>query len=183
VHSSDAADRGQSTPRGAVDTSTTGDSVILSKPMTSVSSQDQTAHGPPQDPSGQEEIPPQGPHAITSAAAAVHVSVGRPEPGCVVVHLHGEIDMATVPRLAELIGQRLTAAYLRTVVLDLSEVDFFSTSGLEMLLHTQRKAESRGVTLYVVPDQRCVRRLVELTGTAGRFCWRTSVAEAVAAAR
>jgi anti-sigma B factor antagonist len=118
----------------------------------------------------------------TAVGHAVNVSVRRPEPGSVVVHIRGEIDMASVPRLGELIRQRLRAAYLRTVVLDLSETDFLSTSGLEMLLHAQRRAENRGVALYIVPDERCVHRLVQLTGTEGRFCMRSSVAEAVACA-
>lgn len=119
----------------------------------------------------------------TAVGHTVRVSMQRPEPGSVVVHIRGEVDMASIPRLGELIRQRLRAAYLRTVVLDLSEVDFLSTGGLEMLLHAQRRAENRGVTLYIVPDDRCVHRLVELTGTADRFSLRSSVSEAVAAAR
>lgn len=119
----------------------------------------------------------------TTVGQTVHVSVRRPEPGSVVVHLRGEVDMASVPRLGELIEQRLTAAYLRSVVLDLSEVDFLSTGGLEMLLRAQRRAENRGVTLYIVPDERCVSRLVQLTGTEDRFHLCSSVSEAVAAAR
>lgn len=118
----------------------------------------------------------------TAVGHTVHVSVRRPEPGSVVVHIRGEVDMASIPRLGELIRQRLRAAYLRAVVLDLSEVDFLSTGGLEMLLHAQRRAENRGVALYIVPDERCVHRLVQLTGTEDRFCLRSSVAEAIAAA-
>lgn len=113
----------------------------------------------------------------------VHVSVRRPEPGSVVVYLRGEVDMASVPHLEELVEQRLTAAYLRSVVLDLSELDFLSTSGLEMLLRAQLRAESRGVTLYIVPDERCLFRLMQFTGTEDRFTLCSSVSEAVAAAR
>jgi anti-sigma B factor antagonist len=114
---------------------------------------------------------------------ALRLSIERPEPGIVVVRMRGEIDLASVPRLAELIQQRLTAAFLRTVVLDLSEVEFLSTSGLELLLHAQRRAECRGVAMYVVPGGRCVQRLVELTEMTDRFSWRSSVSEAVASAR
>jgi anti-anti-sigma factor len=163
-----------------------GDSVIRSKPTTSSTEPGRQPDGTPADPT-RETIPSQATswearHG-TPVGQTLHVSVQRPEPGSVVVHMRGEIDMAAVPRLAELIRQRLTAAFLRTVVLDLSEVDFLSTGGLELLLHAQRRAEHRGVALYVVPDDRCVRRLVDLTGTGDRFCWRSSVAEAVASAR
>jgi anti-sigma B factor antagonist len=158
--------------------------VILSKPMTtSATLRDRMTDDEPAE-ARPAPIPTQDRRlAYGTAVGTVHVAVRRPEPGSVVVHIRGEVDMASVPRLGELIEQRLTAAYLRTVVLDLSEVDFLSTGGLEMLLRAQRRAENRGVALYVVPDERCVHRLVQLTGTADRFSLCSSVSEAVAAAR
>ena len=125
---------------------------------------------------------PEDVHRGTTVAETLRLSVERPERGVVVVHMYGEIDLASVPRLGELIRQRLTAAALRTVVLDLSGVEFLSSSGLELLLNAQRRAEYRGVELYLIPGARCVQRLLDLTGMTDRFRWRSSVAEAVAAA-
>lgn len=157
--------------------------MILANPTTSTILRDRMTDDEPAD-ARPAPIPAQDRRLAygTVVGQTVRVSVGRPEAGSVVVHIRGEVDMASVPHLEELIEQRLTAAYLRTVVLDLSEVDFLSTGGLEMLLRAQRRAENRGVVLYIVPDERCVHRLVQLTDTADRFCLCSSVSEAVAAA-
>ncbi|QUH02817.1 STAS domain-containing protein [Saccharopolyspora erythraea] len=117
------------------------------------------------------------------AMATLRLSVEWPSPGVVVVAMHGEIDLACVPRLTELIRQRMTAASLRAVVLDLSGVTYSSSSGLELLIHAQRRAEHRGIDLYVVPGTGPVRRLLGLTGMLGHFTCRDTAAEAVAEAR
>jgi anti-sigma B factor antagonist len=155
--------------------------VSLSNSTTGVTSQDRLTDEDTAEASVPVPFQERGRGRGTSVGQTARVSVRRPEPGSVVVHICGEVDMASVPRLGELLRQRLRAAYLRTVVLDLSEVDFLGTDGLEMLLHVQRRAENRGVALYIVPDERCLSRLVQLTGTEERFCIRSSVAEAVAA--
>jgi anti-sigma B factor antagonist len=167
-----------------------GDSVILSKPMTSSTPQDRDADGSPAATPGANQpkdgVPVQAApvdhQRDTAIAQTLRLSVERPESGVVVVRMSGEIDLASVPRLTELISQRLTAVALRTMVLDLSEVEFLSSSGLELLLHAQRRAEHRGVTMYLIPGGRCVHRLLDLTDTTNRFCLRTSVAEAIVTA-
>ncbi|WP_243787755.1 STAS domain-containing protein [Saccharopolyspora gloriosae] len=114
---------------------------------------------------------------------SLRLSVQRPDPGVVVVGVGGEIDLSSVSRLAELVRQRLTAATLRAVVLDLSEVTFFGSAGLELLLHAQRRAEARRTPLYVVLGTGAVHRLVRLTGLTDRFTTRDTATEAVAAIR
>lgn len=110
---------------------------------------------------------------------SLHVAIERPAWGIVAVVLKGEIDLSSMPRLTELVRQRLTAASLRAIVLDLSEVSFVSSSGIELLLHTQRRAEQREIGLFLVSGSHAVRRLLELTGLGGRFVHCGSVAEAV----
>ncbi|GAB2671148.1 hypothetical protein GCM10027271_34480 [Saccharopolyspora gloriosae] len=114
---------------------------------------------------------------------SLRLSVQRPDPGVVVVRVGGEIDLSSAPRLAELVRQRLTAATLRAVVLDLSEVTFFGSAGLELLLHAQRRAEGRRTPLYVVFGTGAVHRLIRLTGLTDRFTSRDTATEAVAAIR
>ncbi|RKT87998.1 anti-anti-sigma factor [Saccharopolyspora antimicrobica] len=114
--------------------------------------------------------------------AALRLAVEWPVPGVVVVRIGGEVDVATVPRLAELLRQRLTAAALQTVVLDLSAVTFASSAAVELLLHVQRRAEHRGVGLLVVTGE-VVLRLLVITGLRERFTCRDSAAEAVSEAR
>ncbi len=110
---------------------------------------------------------------------SLRLSVLRPTPGVVVVRMSGEIDLATVPRLTELIRQRLTAAVLRAIVLDLSEVTFFSTAGLEMLLHAQRRTECKQIPMFVVFGTGPVARMMRLTGLTDRFVARETTAQAV----
>lgn len=117
---------------------------------------------------------------ILPISQALRLSVQRPARGVSVVRVLGEIDLASLPRLDDLISQRLTAAALHTVVLDLSEVTFVGCAGLELLLAAQRRAELRGISLCLVTGSRCVDRLLDLTGLADRFTLRESVAEAIA---
>ena len=113
----------------------------------------------------------------------LRLSVEWPVPGVVVVVIQGEIDLAGVPRLTEMIRQRLTAASLRSVVIDLTGVTYSSSAGLELLVHAHRRAEHRGIDLYVVPGPGPVRRLLEMTGLSAHFTCRDTAAEAVAEAR
>lgn len=114
---------------------------------------------------------------------ALRLRVHRPEPGVAVVLMSGEVDLAGAPRLNELIRQRLTAAVLRALVLDMSEVSFFGSAGLELLLLAQSRCESRGIPMYLVPGHGVVARMLRLTGLADRFATRETTAQAVAELR
>lgn len=110
---------------------------------------------------------------------ALRLSVTRPEPGIVIVRISGEIDLSSVPRLSELIQQRLTAALLRGVVLDLSGVSFCDSSGLELLLEVKHRAGRRGITLHVIVGNSAVRQLLDLTGLSSWFVCHDSATEAI----
>lgn len=115
--------------------------------------------------------------------SGLRLGVQWPATGVVLVRIGGEVDLAAVPRINELIRQRLTAATLYAVVLDLSDVVFVSSSGIEQLLHAQNRADQRGIEFYVVVESAPVQRLLNLIGVADYFERRVSVAEAVAEAR
>jgi anti-sigma B factor antagonist len=57
----------------------------------------------------------------------------RPVPGCTVVEMRGELDMATSAQLLESL-QRLVDAGDRHLVVDLAEVSFMDSSGLGALV-------------------------------------------------
>lgn len=166
--------------------------MILSQPAAS-SSGDETATSATARPIGGRGtgtvVPPRAPseqhsgvRRESSIGQSLHLSVERPAPGVAVVRMSGEIDLASVPRLTELIRQRLTAAVLQALVLDLSEVTFLGSCGMELLVHAQRRAEHRGIDMFVITGSRAVDRMLELTGMTDRFVRRTCVAEAVAEA-
>ena len=86
----------------------------------------------------------------------------RREPGCVVVTVVGEVDIATVARLRE----RLSALAVSGVplVADLDQVSFIDATGLGALAGAARDAAAQGVSLYVVCDRPQTRRLFRVTG-------------------
>lgn len=110
-------------------------------------------------------------HGAHRLDPALRMSIQRPDPGIAVIGMDGEIDLSTAPRITELIRQRLTAAVLHALVIDLHKVSFIDTAGAELLIRAQRRAEQRGIELYVLPGAGCVKRVLELTGIdAGLNC-------------
>lgn len=100
---------------------------------------------------------------------ALRMTVQRPATGIVVVRMIGEIDLLSAPRINELIRQRLTAASLRGIILDLSDVTFIDSCGIELLLHAQQRAEKRDIGLVLVGASSSVERLLGLTGMTEQF--------------
>lgn len=98
----------------------------------------------------------------TVAAAQVRV---EERDGGAVVHVSGEIDIATTPDLDDAVD-RITAP---TIVLDLAEVTFMGSSGLASLLRASRHATELGGSLELRAPSRPVRDLLEMTHLTDRF--------------
>ncbi|WP_274383643.1 anti-sigma factor antagonist [Saccharothrix deserti] len=92
-----------------------------------------------------------------------------------VVGVSGELDMDTVPevRATVLSGLSETPSAL---VLDLSDVVFFSSSGLSLLLDARGRVD----TFAVVATRRAVLRPIELTTVASLLAVFPTVDEALA---
>jgi anti-sigma B factor antagonist len=73
--------------------------------------------------------------------------------GCVVVVVRGEVDLSTGGRLLEAGSAALREAGRRPVVLDLSRVDFLSSSGLGLLVALHDEGRDLGAPLRVVVDE------------------------------
>ena len=96
---------------------------------------------------------------------ALRLDVWRPRPGTAIVVVRGEVDLLTATELALRLEEQLPAT--STLVVDLSEVDFFGAAGLEVLVHIQSEAERRGLALRLVvgPHLRRLLSLVDLDRT------------------
>jgi anti-anti-sigma factor len=75
--------------------------------------------------------------------------VQRPSPGTAVVVVRGEVDQLTAPRLTEMFASRLRGT-LRTLVVDLSKVDFLGAAGLSALIYADLFARQSGVAFRIV---------------------------------
>ena len=82
-------------------------------------------------------------------------------PDALIVSVTGEVDMGTAPRLAEAFEG--ASARTRLVVVDLTDVSFVDSSGLNALLQSQRALAERGLSLRIVaPTTGVVRRVFEI---------------------
>ncbi|OZM81310.1 STAS domain-containing protein [Pseudonocardia sp. MH-G8] len=116
-----------------------------------------------------DELTPDGGEATTVHPPVEQLIGLRREdrPDAVVVQVSGAVDGLTAPRLRTLIVAALDQLDGRPLVLDLTEVGFFGSSGLRALADgTERAATRPGFEpLRVVVDHnRPVLRPIELTG-------------------
>jgi anti-sigma B factor antagonist len=104
----------------------------------------------------------------------LHLTVSTPRPGVTVLRVAGEVDLVTVPQLRAAVGKQLDAPLL---VLDLSELGFLGSVGLEVLVDARDQLAARGGALRLVTGGAVVRRPLELTGlTRLLACYATLVA-------
>ena len=90
------------------------------------------------------------------------------EPNGVRLILSGELDVAVIDRLQ----QRLAALAEsdETVLLDLSELTFIDSSGLNVIVTAHRRAQRNGSELRIDPNMsRPVHRVVHLMGLDSVF--------------
>lgn len=87
--------------------------------------------------------------------------------GAALVHLTGELDLAT----AALLGPALRRAQLDTqlVVLDMRELTFMDCVGMHVVIEADERARQAGRRLIVVRGPAQVDMLFTLTGTAERI--------------
>jgi anti-anti-sigma factor len=78
------------------------------------------------------------------------------------VALRGELDLSGVDRARQAI-EEAEAGEASLLVLDLSELDFIDSTGLEVMLRAARRAQDDGRRLVVQRPSRYVRRLLEMT--------------------
>lgn len=106
--------------------------------------------------------------------------------GHLVVHVGGEVEAMTAPRLTRAVTDALDEALRdgrlvdrRPVVVDLTDVTFLDSAGLGALLQVTERGEELGEPLRLVVDQnRPVVRPIQLTGLEHRLALYESVQDA-----
>jgi anti-anti-sigma factor len=87
--------------------------------------------------------------------------------GASVVHVVGEVELATAGRLAAALDHELVSGAI-DILLDLHDVTFIDCSGVSVLVDTTHRAVERGVRLRIVPGP-ALHRLSEILGLAGEL--------------
>jgi anti-anti-sigma factor len=99
--------------------------------------------------------------------------------GHAVVHLKGELDIATVDDLRDNL-RTARQSYGDHVILDLTDLDFMDSQGLSVIVGCHKTVTAAGGGLALVAPRPIVRRTLEITGLSGRLHVFDSIEEAVA---
>jgi anti-sigma B factor antagonist len=118
-----------------------------------------------------EEVP-QPDHAMSSAeplnyiddSELLSVTVHQPDRAVWIIHVAGELDMLTSPSLQDHLS-RLFATRPDRLIIDLSQVSFLGSAGLQVLLDARRAADQQATTLQRSgTNQHAVARPLTITG-------------------
>ncbi|MEV5012052.1 STAS domain-containing protein [Streptomyces sp. NPDC056159] len=82
---------------------------------------------------------------------------------CLVAKVRGAMDYVTQPELRERLKQVIARAE-RAVVVDLTDVSFCDSAGLNVLLGAHREAEKAAVALVLACVPGPLHRILEMTG-------------------
>ena len=86
----------------------------------------------------------------------------KSDEGVELVMVEGELDIATAPRLISVLNRAVQEA-LRSLVIDLSEVDFMDSTGLALLINAHRRLARRSKGFAVVCPPGPLWRVFEVT--------------------
>jgi anti-sigma B factor antagonist len=86
----------------------------------------------------------------------------------VIVRLTGEVDVATAPELDRRLQETAAGGHTH-VLIDLSEVEFMDSTGLQSIVRAQYSADSDGRRLTLRPGSPQVQRLFAITGLLDRM--------------
>jgi anti-anti-sigma factor len=109
----------------------------------------------------------------------IRITLSRAHPSALLAQVHGELDMATAPRLHEQLGPALDQGDHSLLVVDLTDVPFLAAAGIAVLLRLRARARERNVTLRVVASHRQVTRPLHLLGLADSLDLRATRALAL----
>jgi serine/threonine-protein kinase RsbW len=98
----------------------------------------------------------------------------------VVMALHGRVDAITSPKISAQVREHI-AAGARYLLIDLSEVNFLSSSGLRALLLIRKDLMTQGGELRLCALQPQVHEVFSITGFTQVFAIHTTQDEARAA--
>src|SRR5690349_1677740 len=76
----------------------------------------------------------------------------------------GDVDLASSPALANALQEALTAPGVKRVLVDLSQVTFLDSTGINTLVQSHQQAGDQDIHLQVVNPSTMALRVLNLTG-------------------
>ena len=112
----------------------------------------------------------------TQEAVPVDVAIVKDIPhGGTIVKLSGELDVASAPDLRERLLIILDRHAPSRFILDLSALSFIDSSGIAVLVNTERRARLLGCTLELAAPQAAVWRVLQVCGLQHHFVISESI--------
>lgn len=96
----------------------------------------------------------------------------------VIVAVNGELDLYTAPKLRECLDELILGG-TAVIIVDLEEVGFMDSSGLNVLVGSLKRLRVSGGELRLVCTKARLLKLFEITGLTSSFAIFDSVAQAV----
>jgi anti-anti-sigma factor len=107
------------------------------------------------------------------------VSLSEPSPGVAVVEVSGEVDLATIDQVEEVLAEVVGTG--GRVVVDLSGCDFIDSSGLRTLVTARSAAEESGGSLALVTQDAGILRVLSVAALDRVFQIHATLPDALAA--
>jgi anti-anti-sigma factor len=100
--------------------------------------------------------------------------------GTTVIQIAGSLDALTSDEAQTFFDKQISSTQ-KSLVIDLSQVDYLSSAGLRVLISALKNARQRGGDLYLAGLQDNVRQVLNLAGFTSIFKIFSTVEEALAA--
>lgn len=110
-------------------------------------------------------------------APGLRIELETPTRAVLALCLHGSVDLASIGCVCAQVAAGFDSPY-RTVVVDLSMVDFLGVCGVRELRDASRRAQGVGATFRVVAGP-SVHRTLRVTGVADEITVRSDMNEVV----
>lgn len=108
--------------------------------------------------------------------ATIEITVEEHE-GAVIVHVRGEVDIATAPRLKEELTRLVAQG--RPVIVDAGGIAYFDLAGVRALEAVDGVAMGNGIRVSLAGASRAVIRILDIVWPNGSMAVYDSVDEAV----
>lgn len=99
--------------------------------------------------------------------------------GAVVIHVEGDLDVYTAPRLKEVLDEAVAGG--GRLILDLSGVHFIDSTALGVLVGTHQETQSGDSRFCLVVEDPFLLKIFHITGFDGVFSIFSRVEEALSA--